>query len=61
MMETIYVCKRCGLQSAYISELTCSECLRDTRLLNLDVEPINVTAINVTEADLLDWKMLRKH
>jgi hypothetical protein len=41
--------------------LTCSECLRDTRLLDLDVEPINVTAISVSEADLLDWKMLRKH
>jgi len=60
-METIYICKRCGLQSACISELTCSECLRDTRLLNVDVEPINVTAISVSEADLLDWKMLRNH
>lgn len=60
-METIYRCKRCGLQSDYMSELTCTECLRDTRLLNFDVEPINGAAISVSEADLLDWKMLRKH
>lgn len=51
-----YQCTRCGLKSEYVCELTCSECVRDTRLLNFDVVPMT-GPIEVSEVDLLNWKL----
>jgi len=45
-----FMCRRCGSEGAR-DELTCSRCLRDTRLLDLDVLPATATKARAERAE----------
>lgn len=51
-------CNKCGMVG-HPSELTCSQCKRDVRRLNIDVVPVGVDPLEVTEADMLQWTTVK--